>query len=212
LLGFKIPKTDDLAAINLANIQRAAQGGAELTRRLLAFARRQPVQAENTDISELTESLRSMFGHTLGEPIKLKLLLEADPSIACVDPAQLENVLLNLAINARDAMPEGGTFSIRCRNLSLTKEDKQASDENTYKDVNPGDYLRIDVRDTGVGISPEIIDRIFDPFFTTKEVGKGTGLGLSMVFGFARQSNGHVSVASAPGKGTTISLLIPAVL
>ncbi|MBT3789882.1 MAG: PAS domain S-box protein [Alphaproteobacteria bacterium] len=212
LLGFKIPKTDDLATINLANIQRAAQGGAELTRRLLAFARRQPVQAENTDISELTESLRSMFGHTLGEPVKLKLLLEADPSIACVDPAQLENVLLNLAINARDAMPEGGTFSIRCWNLSLTTEAKQASDENTYDDVSPGDYLRIDVRDTGVGISPEIIDRIFDPFFTTKEVGKGTGLGLSMVFGFARQSNGHVSVVSAPGEGTTISLLIPAIL
>jgi len=92
----------------------------------------------------------------------------------------------------------------------LTTEDKQASDENTYDDVSPGNYLRIDVRDTGVGISPDIIDRIFDPFFTTKEVGKGTGLGLSMVFGFARQSNGHVSVVSTPGEGTTITLLIPA--
>jgi PAS domain S-box-containing protein len=213
LLTDKVTKIDDKADANLANIMRAAQGGAELTRRLLAFARRQPLQAEQTDIKHLIEGLRSMFGHTLGEAIQPKMLFEHELPLVLVDQAQLENVLLNLAINARDAMPEGGTFTIICKNHIEEEGDPDQPEQlESDEGLKPGSYVKIDVRDSGSGISPEIIDRIFDPFFTTKEVGKGTGLGLSMVFGFVRQSGGQIAVSSPPGRGTTISIWLPAAM
>jgi signal transduction histidine kinase len=204
ILESSVPESDEAARLNLANILRAAQGGADLTRRLLAFARRQPLRAERTDIHDLVDSLHSLFGHTIGKANELTTLFEEEQMIARVDPAQLENVLLNLAVNARDAMPEGGRITIRCSRASVIEVP-----DSTDDGPDPGDYIRIEVSDTGTGIPADIIDRVFDPFFTTKEVGKGTGLGLSMVFGFAKQSGGHVSISSRAGKGSTITLLVP---
>jgi PAS domain S-box-containing protein len=210
LLADGLTDPDDMARINLANIHRAAQGGAELTRRLLAFARRQPLQAVVTDIAGLIESLRSMFGHTLGAAIKTKMMFEPDLYSARVDPTQLENVLLNLAINARDAMPDGGKFTIRCSKYAHSDIPEPRPEDFVLEELPAGNYVNIEVSDTGNGIPEEIIDRVFDPFFTTKEVGKGTGLGLSMAFGFARQSGGWITISSPPGGGTQISLLLPA--
>jgi PAS domain S-box-containing protein len=190
----------------LGNIQRATKGGAELTRRLLAFARRQPLQAETVHAGKLIESLRSLLRHTLGTDIGLNLKCEPNLKMISIDPAQLENVLLNLAVNSRDAMPSGGEFTIRCQNFRLDNDSSRPIEE-----LASGDYINIDIKDTGDGISSDIIKRVFDPFFTTKAIGKGTGLGLSMVFGFARQSNGRVTIESTPGRGTKLTLMLPAV-
>jgi PAS domain S-box-containing protein len=182
----------------------AAWNGADLTRRLLAFARRQPLRPKRVDINELVDNTTKLLRRLLGEQIEISLALDGGIWPATIDPAQLEASIANLATNARDAMPQGGRLTIRTANRQL-----DADYANLLPDVIPGDFAMIEVSDTGVGMPPEILQQIFEPFFTTKEPGKGTGLGLSMVFGFLRQSGGHVNVCSEPGIGTTFRLYLP---
>jgi PAS domain S-box-containing protein len=185
-------------------IASAARRGAELTRRLLAFARKQPLEPRETDINGLIINAEKLFRPSLGEQIEVEATLDEHAWPALVDPTQLATALLNLAVNARDAMPKGGKLTFETRNVVLDESYSQANDE-----VTPGDYVMIAVSDTGTGIPAAIRDKIFDPFFSTKGVGKGTGLGLSMVYGFVKQSGGHVNVYSEEGHGTTIKLYLP---
>jgi PAS domain S-box-containing protein len=181
----------------------AALSGSELTRRLLAFARRQPLQPECVDLNELVTEISKLLCRTLGDNIEIKLDLDAAAPQVLVDPVQLETAIANLANNARDAMPEGGRLYIATRSAYL--DEAYAAQ---HVEVEPGDYVAIEVTDTGKGMPADILARIFEPFFTTKEVGKGTGLGLSMVFGFMKQSKGHINVYSEPGRGTTFRLYL----
>jgi PAS domain S-box-containing protein len=182
----------------------AAVRGADLTRRLLAFARRQPLQPERIDINDMVSNIVGLLGRTLGEHIPISVNLTNNVWPIVVDPAQLEASLVNLATNARDAMPRGGRLMITTENHALDAEYVEA-----YADLAAGDYVVVGVSDTGTGIPPEVMSRVFEPFFTTKEQGKGTGLGLSMVFGFAKQSGGHINVYSELGKGTTFRIYLP---
>ncbi|HEY1506399.1 MAG TPA: MASE4 domain-containing protein [Stellaceae bacterium] len=182
----------------------AAVHGSELTRRLLAFARRQPLQPQPIDVNALVADTAKLLTRTLGEQVQISLELGRDLAPAIADPAQLEAAIVNLANNARDAMPGGGHLTIATVNSELD-QDYAAQ----HSEVAPGDYVAIRVSDTGSGMPPAVMARIFEPFFTTKEVGKGTGLGLSMVFGFTKQSGGHITVYSEPGIGTTFSLYLP---
>jgi PAS domain S-box-containing protein len=182
----------------------AALRGADLTRRLLAFARRQTLQPQRTDLNELIEGISKLLRRTLGTDIDIKLNLEPQLWPANVDPSQLGASLINIVNNARDAMPNGGLLTIATSNRHLD-EDYVAA----HTDLAPGDYTLIEVSDTGTGIPQEFLNHIFDPFFTTKEQGKGTGLGLSMVFGFTKQSAGHINVYSEMGHGTTFRLYLP---
>src|SRR5579862_3362763 len=182
----------------------AAIRGADLTKRLLAFARRQPLQPEHVNINELVSGMVKLLRRTLGETIEVSLDLSPDMWPVTVDPAQLEASLANLATNARDAMPAGGKLMIATMNRHL---DADYSVQNP--EVTPGDYAVIEVSDTGSGMLPDVMSRIFEPFFTTKPHGKGTGLGLSMVFGFMKQSGGHINCYSEPGAGTTFRLYLP---
>jgi PAS domain S-box-containing protein len=177
---------------------------ADLIRRLLAFARRQPLHPERTNVNALVANIIQLLGRTLGEDITLKVSLDAAVCNVMVDPVQLEAAVINLAANARDAMPVGGRLEITTRAACL-----EASDAAIWPDVAPGDYALIEISDTGTGIPPEIIGRIFEPFFTTKGPGDGSGLGLSMAFGFVKQSGGHLSAHSEPGLGTTFRLYLP---
>jgi signal transduction histidine kinase/ActR/RegA family two-component response regulator len=178
--------------------------GAELTRQLLAFARRQPLNPRSTDVNESVRSTSRMFERLLTERIGLHLDLDPTVGPALIDPTQLEAALINLLSNARDAMKSGGKLTIATRRWRV---DRDGTD--TDHELDSGDYVLVEVEDTGVGISESIIDKIFDPFFTTKENGKGSGLGLSVVFGFIKQSGGHVSVRSDPGRATVFSLYLP---
>jgi PAS domain S-box-containing protein len=182
----------------------AAWRGADLTRRLLAFARRQPLRPARVEVNELIADTARLLRRLLGEDVEITLDLADGVWPVVVDPAQLEASLANLATNARDAMPRGGRLIIATANKQL-----DADYVATHTDATVGDFAMIEVSDTGCGMSPEIQRQIFEPFFTTKSVGKGTGLGLSMVFGFLRQSNGHVNVYSEPGVGTTFRLYLP---
>ena len=182
----------------------AAQRGADLTRSLLAFARRQPLQPRRIAINDLMSGIAKLLGRALGERIAVSLDLAADLWPVVADPAQLEAALTNLATNARDAMPKGGRLTIATANRHLDEDYG-----SQHADVVPGDYAMIEVSDTGIGMPPQDIARIFDPFFTTKARGEGTGLGLSMVFGFMKQSGGHINVYSEPGAGTTFRLYLP---
>lgn len=184
-------------------IQEAADRGAELIRSLLAFSRKQALDPKHIDANQLLNNFQGLLSRSIGEAIQLELALEPDLWLAQVDPGQLENALLNLAINARDAMPSGGRLLIETLNVSLSE------DYGSQHDVTPGDYIIIGVSDTGVGIAPENLDKVFEPFYTTKSKDKGTGLGLAMVYGFARQSYGHINVYSEVGQGTTIRLYLP---
>jgi PAS domain S-box-containing protein len=178
----------------------SAHRAAALTARLLAFSRRQSLDARSVDINALTDSLSDLLARTVDENIALRVVPGEDAPHAVVDANQLENAILNLAINARDAMPEGGTLTIAVA-TALVEDDP---------DLEPGRYVTIAVADTGVGMAPEVMDKVFEPFFTTKPIGQGTGLGLSMVYGFARQSGGHLHLRSRPGEGTTATLYLPA--
>ena len=185
-------------------ISEAADRGAELTGHLLAFARKQPLQPREIDVNALLVESRKLLCPTLGEHIEIETVLNSDVWPALVDPNQFSSALLNLAINARDAMPNGGKLTLDTSNVVL--------DESYAKingDVQPGEYVLIAVSDTGDGIPEAIRDKIFEPFFTTKEVGKGTGLGLSMVYGFVKQSGGHIKVYSEEGHGTTFKIYLP---
>jgi PAS domain S-box-containing protein len=185
-------------------IDDAAERGASLTKHLLAFARRQPLQPREVDVNTLVVETIKLLRPTLGEQIQINPQLAQDAWPGLVDPNQLTTAILNLSINARDAMPSGGKLVIETGNVYL---DEGYAAMN--RDVPVGNYVMVAVSDTGTGISPENLERVFDPFFTTKEVGKGTGLGLSMVFGFVKQSNGHIKIYSEVGHGTTVKIYLP---
>src|ERR1700730_6182899 len=180
-------------------IDEAAERGADLTRHLLAVARKQPLQPREVDVNALILEAARLLRPTLGEQIQINPLLAQDAWTALVDPSQLTTALLNLALNARDAMPGGGKLVLETNNVYL--DEGYASMHN---EVTVGNYVMIAVSDTGSGISAADLEKVFDPFFTTKDVGKGTGLGLSMVFGFVKQSDGHVKIYSEEGHGTTV--------
>ncbi|TAJ85303.1 MAG: response regulator [Reyranella sp.] len=182
----------------------AADRGARLTQQLLAFARRQPLTPQPTNIARLVRDLADLMRHSLGERIAIELKIAENPWNAKIDAGQLENAILNLSLNARDAMPDGGTVRVEVSNAILDR--RYAA---LHPEVSPGPYVLVDVGDTGTGMPPEIAAQAFDPFFTTKGDGKGTGLGLSMVYGFVRQSNGHIRIDSAIGQGTSIKLYLP---
>ena len=186
------------------DIGRAGDRGAELTQRLLAFGRRQILVPVEIECNELLDSMHKLLRRTLREDIEIRT--DFDPAIppAFADPAQLESAVLNIALNAQDAMPNGGRLTISTANASL---------DDHYKSLHPevmaGEYVLVAITDNGEGMPKDVIERVFEPFFTTKEVGKGSGLGLSMVYGFVKQSNGHVSIYSEPGLGTTIRIYLP---
>jgi len=181
----------------------SANRAAALTHRLLAFARRQPLIPKGVDANQLVVSLEDLLRRTIGETIDLSIVASDDLWTTLCDPNQLESALLNLAINARDAMPDGGKLTISTANATI---DGITADAPA---LSPGEYICIDVTDTGTGMSAEVAARAFDPFFTTKPIGQGTGLGLSMIYGFARQSNGHAMIESRVGQGTSIKLYLP---
>ena len=184
----------------------AAQQGAELTRSLLAFARRQVLEPRAVDVNQLVADMHALLDRTLGEDIEIEYRVTGGLPAARIDPVQLESALLNLCLNARDAMHNGGRLTIETAACTLDAEHAE-----TGEDLAPGDYIMVAVSDTGCGFSPKDRARAFEPFFTTKEKGKGTGLGLSMVYGFVRQSGGQVHLYSEPGEGTTIKMLLPCV-
>jgi PAS domain S-box-containing protein len=188
----------------LANALKAAERGAVLVRQLLAFSRRQTLAPQPTDLNALIEEMGDVLYRTLGKRIKVELTLAEGLWLALSDRAQVETALLNLAINARDAMPAGGKLVIETANAEL---DEAYAAQNL--EVAPGDYVMLAVTDTGTGMLPAVMQRAFEPFFTTKEVGKGTGLGLSMVYGFVKQSGGHVKIYSEVGVGTTVRMYLP---
>lgn len=194
----------ELAAIGRM-IDEAANRGADLTRQLLAFARRQPLQPSVTDINNLIVDTAKLLRPTLGEQVAIGSRLQADCWRALIDPSQLSTALINLAVNARDAMPAGGRVTFGTVNVVGFKPPMS----ETGVEGIPGDYIMVTVSDTGSGIPVAIRDKVFEPFFTTKELGKGTGLGLSMVYGFVKQSGGHIKIDSEEGRGTTISLYLP---
>src|SRR6267142_3053940 len=185
-------------------ISAAAARGADLTRHLLAFARRQPLQPRNTDVNALVIDAARLLRPTLGEQIEIESMLAHDSAPALIDPSQLTNAILNLALNARDAMPNGGKLTLETKNVVLDENYAAMSSE-----VNPGNSVMIAVSDSGKGIPTSLLDKVFEPFYTTKDVGKGSGLGLSMVYGFVKQSNGHIKIYSEEGHGTTVKLYLP---
>ncbi|HLZ82177.1 MAG TPA: PAS domain S-box protein [Caulobacteraceae bacterium] len=193
---------DDIEKFMAAAVASANRAAA-LTHRLLAFARRQPLDPQPLDVNGLVQSIEDMLRRTLGEQVRLKTVLGDGVWAALTDPNQLESAILNLAINGRDAMPDGGRLTIETSNVTVSPNDGDADD------MEPGDYTVISVTDTGTGMSPETAAKVFEPFFTTKPIGQGTGLGLSMIYGFAKQSRGQVRLESALGEGTTISLYLP---
>ncbi|MBL8838426.1 MAG: CHASE domain-containing protein [Alphaproteobacteria bacterium] len=197
---------DDKRERLLQPAMRATLRGAELTQQLLAFSRRQTLRPVPTQLDRILPPLRNMMARTLGETIDLQLILAPDLATCIVDPGQLENAILNLAINARDAMPQGGKIVIEAHNAVLDKRYAEA-----HFDVREGRYIVVSVSDEGRGMTKDVQARAFEPFFTTKEVGKGSGLGLSMVYGFAKQSGGNLTLYSEPGHGTTIKLYLPQV-
>jgi CheY-like chemotaxis protein len=185
-------------------IMRAAERGSELARRLLTFARRQPLAPKTVDFNRLVGGMQGLLTQTLGEHIDIRFIPDAKLLPVHIDGGQLETAILNLAINARDAMPKGGRLTIETRNVTLERGFPAGPGEPPA-----GDYVMVAVSDTGTGMTPEVRARAFDPFFTTKDVGKGSGLGLSMVYGFARQSGGYVTLYSEPSVGTTVKLYFP---
>jgi CheY-like chemotaxis protein len=189
------------AAMALHGARRAAT----LTARLLAFSRRQPLAPKPLDINALLAGIGDLLHRTLGETIALETVSGAGLWRAMADPSELENALINLAVNARDAMPQGGRLTIETGNAALDEAYVAALAEP----VSPGQYVQLAVSDTGHGMDRQTLEKVFEPFFTTKEVGKGTGLGLSQVYGFVRQSGGHVRIYSEPGEGTTVKIYLP---
>ncbi|MFG1428952.1 GAF domain-containing hybrid sensor histidine kinase/response regulator [Roseixanthobacter glucoisosaccharinicivorans] len=188
----------------ISGAMTSANRAAALTHRLLAFSRRQPLDPKPVKANPLVASMEDLLRRTLGERIALELVLAGGLWQTLCDPNQLENAILNLCINARDAMPEGGRLTIETCNAHL-----DGAYAASVRDVRPGQYICICVTDTGAGMSPEVMSRAFDPFFTTKPIGQGTGLGLSMIYGFARQSEGYAKIYSEAGKGTTVKLYLP---
>jgi signal transduction histidine kinase len=183
---------------------QAAERGADLTRRLLAFSRRQTLRPSIVRLPELLESFRPLVARTLGEAVVLDVKPNDEVWPILADGSQIETALVNLCLNARDAMPGGGRITVSMENTVLSAGPSRAD-----ADIIPGDYVVIDVEDSGVGMTDEVREKAFEPFFTTKPIGKGSGLGLSMVFGFVKQSNGHVTLTTAQGQGTTVRMFFP---
>jgi PAS domain S-box-containing protein len=196
--------TDPAMRSLLREAQEATDDGAKLTGQLLAFGRRQPLSPRLTDVGQLIGSFADLLRRSLGEAVELRTIVNPGNHRALVDASQLQNALLNLALNARDAMPRGGLLTIEIDRIHLDVDYAQM-----YQDVRIGDYIVIAVTDNGVGMSEEVKLRAFEPFFTTKEVGSGSGLGLSMVYGFVKQSGGQVQIYSEPGTGTSIRIFLP---
>jgi CheY-like chemotaxis protein len=188
----------------IAAALRAASRAAILTHRLLAFSRRQPLRPEVLSVNKLVASMSDLMRRTLGEVIFIETVLVGGLWSTRADSNQLENALINLAINARDAMPDGGKLTIETANTHLDE-----AYARMHEDVDPGQYVGIFVTDTGIGMSVETAAQAFEPFFTTKEIGEGTGLGLSQVYGFIKQSGGHVKIYSEVGEGTTVKIYLP---
>jgi PAS domain S-box-containing protein len=189
------------------NAMTGAKRAATLTQRLLAFSRRQPLSPKPLELNKLVSGMSELFHRTLGETIEVETVLASGLWRVEADANQLENALLNLAVNSRDAMPEGGKLTIETSNAHIDRAYAELNAE-----VTPGQYVLVSVSDTGAGMDAETRERVFEPFFTTKEVGKGTGLGLSMVYGFVKQSGGHVKVYSEPGEGTSVAIYLPRLL
>src|ERR1700751_3837513 len=197
-------KHDPLLTQITEMIGAAAARGADLTQHLLAFARRQPLQPRATDVNAMVVDAARLLRPTLGEQVEIESMLAHDSAPAPIDPSQLSTAILNLALNARDAMPGGGKLTLETKNVFL---DENYARQNS--EVKPGSYVMIAVSDTGAGIPRSLLYKVFEPFFTTKDVGKGSGLGLSMVYGFIKQSNGHVAIYSEVKLGTTVKLYLP---
>ncbi len=200
-------EAEDLSDETLDALRRSLNSLAsakELTLRLLAFSRQQALNPSATDVNALVSEVCILAGRAIGENIRLETRLQESVGNAMVDPRQLENALINLVLNARDAMPSGGQLTLATRKVEFSEADTQDLD-----DLHPGIYVMIAVTDTGTGMSREVAERAFEPFFTTKEVGAGSGLGLSMVYGFLKQSHGHITIDSTVGKGTTVTLYLP---
>lgn len=202
-LSDALPDEDPLQA-HVQTIINASLHGAELTNSLLAFARKQSLKPQSVNVLDLISSMRSLLSSTLGEQIELSIFNSDDLWMAHVDPIQFKSAVINLCLNARDAMLHGGCLEIDVCNI-VVQERLDMSSES----LAPGMYVRMSVRDYGAGMSPDVLERVFEPFFTTKEVGKGSGLGLSMVYGFIKQSNGHIQIESTAGKGTCVSIYLP---
>lgn len=186
-----------------ANALVGAEKAAALTRQLLAFARKQPLLPTSVDVNRMISAMSDLLQRTLGEGFELKHDLAPDLPPVRVDRNQMENALINVAVNGRDAMPKGGVLTLRTRHFT-------AAEAKTVPELPPVPHVLVEVTDHGEGMTPEVAARVFEPFFTTKPLGHGTGLGLSQVYGFVKQSEGHVSLESEPGRGTTVRLFLPA--
>ena len=206
ILGGAVVDRPELGAI-VKMIEDAAARGGDLTQRLLAFARKQPLQPREVDVNSLVTEATEMLRTTLGAHVEVLTKLTGDTSLALIEPSQLHNAILNLALNARDAMSDGGRLIIETSNVVLDD-----GDVRMQGDVVAGNYVMVAVTDSGQGIPADILDRVFEPFFTTKDVGKGSGLGLSMVYSFVKQSNGHINICSELGHGTTVRIYLPSVI
>jgi PAS domain S-box-containing protein len=195
---------DEKSQKRLNEAADAARKGSDLTRQLLAFARKQDLEPRDTSINELVKGMESLVARTMGEHMELRVSTMGGDPRSLIDPSQLESAILNLSINARDAMPDGGKLTIETQPAYL---DREYAEKNP--DVVPGHYVMVAVTDSGTGMSAELLEKVFQPFFTTKAAGKGSGLGLSMVYGFIKQSGGHISVYSEVGHGTSIKMYLP---
>ena len=190
---------------SLTSARQASERAASLVQRLLAFSRQHPLEVKAVDVNRLVQDMSELLRRTIGETITVETVLAGGLWKTAVDPNQLENAVLNLAVNARDAMKDGGRLTIETANTYLDEAYVAANGP----DLSPGQYVLLAVSDTGTGMSKEVIERAFEPFFTTKPTGAGTGLGLSMVYGFVKQSGGHIKIYSEPGEGTSIKLYLP---
>jgi signal transduction histidine kinase len=200
----RLPKDQEKAEACIDNAMQGAERAAQLTSRLLAFSRQQPLAPIAIDANRLVAGMSELLRRTIGESVRFETVLAGGLWPAFIDASQLENALVNLCVNARDAMPDGGRLTIETSNTHL--DEAYAAE---HSDVAAGQYVMVSVTDTGCGMPAEVIERAFDPFYTTKAVGSGTGLGLSQVYGFVKQSGGHVKIYSEPGVGTTVKLYVP---
>lgn len=197
-------EADETARTLLHEAQEAVELGAQLTDRLLSFGRRQSLHPQTVELGPIISESMTLLQRTLGEPIEVRAKLSSRLRPVLIDPGQLQNAIINLAVNARDAMPDGGILSIEAENVQIDPDFVEM-----HPEARLGNYVMISVSDTGIGMTPEVRSRALEPFFTTKGVGAGTGLGLSMVYGFIRQSGGHIQIYSEPDQGTTVRLYLP---
>jgi CheY-like chemotaxis protein len=193
---------DETTRSALDEIRKAAERGGSLTRQLLIFSRKQKLTPKSVDLNDLVANMEKMLRRLIGEDINLLTVLRPDLGIACTDPGQFEQVIMNVVVNARDAMPHGGRLTVETGNITLT---------TSQVDLQPGPYVMLAISDTGTGMDAETQSHIFEPFFTTKEAGKGTGLGLATAYGIVKQSGGSITLYSEPGHGTTFKIYLPRV-